>query len=118
MDCIRNQTAPMMISLTLLPTPCCLPPPRTARPAKLCEGLPHPDPIVETQSLAGVMAPDITYTHHLEVCRGGVFQHISTVYDKPAVPHVMKYKFTTFRHACMPTLKHIISMAQGHLQCK
>lgn len=32
---------------------------------------PHPDPIVETASLAGVVPPDITYKHHLEVRPAG-----------------------------------------------
>ncbi|KAG2496515.1 hypothetical protein HYH03_005339 [Edaphochlamys debaryana] len=35
-------------------------------PAKVTEGLPHPDPIVETASLASVAPPDITYQHHLQ----------------------------------------------------
>uniref|UniRef100_A0A7S3QMV8 Strawberry notch AAA domain-containing protein n=1 Tax=Dunaliella tertiolecta TaxID=3047 RepID=A0A7S3QMV8_DUNTE len=35
------------------------------RPAKVREGENHPDPIVESQSLAGVTPPDVTYKHHL-----------------------------------------------------
>ena len=34
----------------------------------MAEGLPHPDPIVESQTLASVIPPDITYKHHLQVC--------------------------------------------------
>lgn len=54
------------------------------RPAKLREGADHPDPIVESQSLAGVMPPDPTYAHHLhkevkKVCvRGSVMQSVDT----------------------------------------
>ena len=33
------------------------------------EGQPHPDPIVETATLASVTPPDITYAHHLQVGR-------------------------------------------------
>ncbi|GFR48197.1 hypothetical protein Agub_g10014, partial [Astrephomene gubernaculifera] len=36
------------------------------KPAKVEEGLPHPDPIVETASLASVKPPDISYQHHLQ----------------------------------------------------
>ncbi|GIM01409.1 hypothetical protein Vretimale_6229 [Volvox reticuliferus] len=36
------------------------------RPAKVTEGPPHPDAIVETASLASVTPPDITYKHHLQ----------------------------------------------------
>lgn len=31
-------------------------------------GHPHPDPIVETASLAGVSPPEPSYAHHLQVC--------------------------------------------------
>ena len=37
------------------------------RPAKVNEGRPHPDEIVESALLAHVSPPDITYKHHLEV---------------------------------------------------
>ena len=37
------------------------------RPAKVNEGQPHPDEIVESALLAHVSPPDITYKHHLEV---------------------------------------------------
>ncbi|GLC46902.1 hypothetical protein PLESTB_001282200 [Pleodorina starrii] len=36
------------------------------RPVKVTEGPPHPDPIVETASLASVTPPDISYKHHLQ----------------------------------------------------
>ncbi|GIL64960.1 hypothetical protein Vafri_18816 [Volvox africanus] len=36
------------------------------RPAKVTEGPPHPDAIVETASLASVTPPGITYKHHLQ----------------------------------------------------
>ncbi|GFR48741.1 hypothetical protein Agub_g10699, partial [Astrephomene gubernaculifera] len=36
------------------------------KPSKVSEGPPHPDPIVETASLASVAPPDITYKHHLQ----------------------------------------------------
>ncbi|BDA48430.1 probable protein strawberry notch homolog 1 [Coccomyxa sp. Obi] len=38
----------------------------TYRPAKLKEGCPHPDIIVESALLACVSPPDITYKHHLQ----------------------------------------------------
>lgn len=38
--------------------PCCL---QEYKPAKLAIGRPHPDPVVETASLAAVEPPDITY---------------------------------------------------------
>lgn len=43
-------------------------------PAKLAFGLPHPDPVVETASLASVEPPDITYELHLDdlVASGGL----------------------------------------------
>ena len=37
------------------------------RPARLVDGRPHPDPIVETASLAGVSPPEPQYLHHLQV---------------------------------------------------
>ena len=37
------------------------------RPAKLPYGAPHPDPVVETASLAAVEPPDVTYQLHLQV---------------------------------------------------
>jgi len=37
------------------------------RPARLVDGRPHPDPIVETASLAGVSPPEPKYQHHLQV---------------------------------------------------
>ena len=37
------------------------------RPAKVTEGCAHPDPIVETLSLASVIPPEATYQHHLQV---------------------------------------------------
>lgn len=37
------------------------------RPAKLPFGKPHPDPVVETASLAAVEPPDVTYELHLDV---------------------------------------------------
>ncbi|KAK9815308.1 hypothetical protein WJX72_001386 [[Myrmecia] bisecta] len=40
----------------------------TYRPAKLKEGLPHPDPIVETASLASMEPPEVKYRHHLQDC--------------------------------------------------
>lgn len=36
-------------------------------PKKLTEGTAHPDPVVETSSLASVTPPDIVYKHHLQV---------------------------------------------------
>ena len=36
------------------------------RPAKLGYGAPHPDPVVETASLAAVEPPDVTYELHLQ----------------------------------------------------
>ncbi|KXZ54936.1 hypothetical protein GPECTOR_3g106 [Gonium pectorale] len=36
------------------------------RPVKVKDGSDHPDPIVETASLASVTPPDITYEHHLQ----------------------------------------------------
>ncbi len=36
-------------------------------PAKLPFGLQHPDPVVETASLAAVEPPDVTYKLHMEV---------------------------------------------------
>lgn len=39
------------------------------RPAKLTEGLPHPDRIMESALLAAVSPPDLTYEHHLQVTR-------------------------------------------------
>jgi hypothetical protein len=45
-------------------------------PAKVKEGKPHPDPIVESATLASVVPPDITYTHHLQVT-AGVFLEVS-----------------------------------------
>ena len=41
--------------------------PGRCRPSKVQEGMPHPDPIVETASLASVQPPDIKYKHHLQV---------------------------------------------------
>lgn len=43
-------------------------------PAKLAFGVPHPDPVVETASLASVEPPDITYELHLDdlVASGGL----------------------------------------------
>lgn len=38
------------------------------RPAKVDEGVPHPDPIVETSSLSGVQPPDVKYKHHIADC--------------------------------------------------
>ena len=38
------------------------------RPAKLGFGAPHPDPVVETASLAAVEPPDVTYELHLQAC--------------------------------------------------
>ena len=37
------------------------------RPSKLHIGMPHPDPVVETASLAAVEPPDITYELHIHV---------------------------------------------------
>lgn len=37
------------------------------RPSKLSIGKPHPDPVVETASLAAVEPPDITYKLHIQV---------------------------------------------------
>ena len=37
------------------------------RPAKVNEGVPHPDEIVESALLAHVSPPDISYKHHLKV---------------------------------------------------
>ncbi len=37
------------------------------RPAKVNEGVPHPDEIVESALLAHVSPPDISYEHHLKV---------------------------------------------------
>lgn len=44
------------------------------QPAKLDFGKPHPDPVVETASLASVEPPDITYQLHLDdlVASGGL----------------------------------------------
>ena len=39
------------------------------RPAKLTEGTPHPDVIMESALLAAVAPPNITYEHHLQVTR-------------------------------------------------
>ena len=39
------------------------------QPGRVREGKPHPDPIVETASLAGVAPPEPTYLHHLHVGR-------------------------------------------------
>lgn len=36
------------------------------RRAAMVEGEPHPDPIVETSSLASIKAPQPTYSHHLQ----------------------------------------------------
>lgn len=36
-------------------------------PAKLPFGVQHPDPVVETASLAAVEPPDVTYELHLDV---------------------------------------------------
>ena len=36
------------------------------RPAKLALGCDHPDPVVETASLAAVEPPDVTYELHLD----------------------------------------------------
>lgn len=41
----------------------------TYTPARLAEGKPHPDVIVETASLASVKPPAVTYEHHLQVRR-------------------------------------------------
>ena len=38
------------------------------KPAWKVDGRPHPDPIVETASLAGVTPPEPKYQHHLQVC--------------------------------------------------
>ena len=41
-------------------------------PSKLRIGRPHPDPVVETSSLAAVQPPDVTYQVHLdELVQGG-----------------------------------------------
>lgn len=40
---------------------------RAHRPKKLREGKQHPDPVVETLSLAAVDPPDATYQHSLGV---------------------------------------------------
>lgn len=37
------------------------------RPAKVHDGVAHPDPIVETMSLASVIPPEATYEHRLQV---------------------------------------------------
>ena len=37
------------------------------QPSRVREGKDHPDPIVETSSLAGVTPPEPTYQHHLHV---------------------------------------------------
>jgi P-loop containing NTP hydrolase pore-1 len=44
------------------------------RPAKLDFGVPHPDPVVETASLASVEPPDISYRLQLDdlVASGGL----------------------------------------------
>ena len=39
------------------------------RPSKLHIGMPHPDPVVETASLAAVEPPDISYELHIHVRR-------------------------------------------------
>ena len=39
------------------------------RPKKLKEGKAHPDPVVETLSLAAVDPPPVTYQHALQVRR-------------------------------------------------
>ncbi len=44
--------------LRVLCTLCCA---QEYKPAKLLFGRPHPDPVVETASLAAVEPPDITY---------------------------------------------------------
>ncbi|KAK3282320.1 hypothetical protein CYMTET_9945 [Cymbomonas tetramitiformis] len=36
------------------------------QPAKLKDGLPHPDPVIESSSLASIEPPDIWYHHHLQ----------------------------------------------------
>lgn len=46
-------------------------------PKKVKEGVPHPDIIVETASLAAIDPPDPTYKHHLQVCNQ--FQCISAL---------------------------------------
>ena len=38
------------------------------RPARVMEGKPHPDPIVETACLANVLPPVPTYRHHIGPC--------------------------------------------------
>ena len=38
------------------------------RPARVTEGKPHPDPIVETACLANVLPPVPTYRHHIGPC--------------------------------------------------
>ena len=38
------------------------------RPARVTEGQPHPDPIVETACLANVLPPAPTYRHHISSC--------------------------------------------------
>jgi hypothetical protein len=40
------------------------------RPKKLKEGKAHPDPVVETLSLAAVDPPPVTYQHALQVRSG------------------------------------------------
>jgi hypothetical protein len=55
--------------------------PCAGRPAKVQEGLPHPDPIVETATLASVSPPDITYQHHLQVW------HTTRVYVRVRARH-------------------------------
>lgn len=36
------------------------------RPSKLSLGIDHPDPVVETASLAAVEPPDVTYVLHID----------------------------------------------------
>lgn len=48
------------------------------RPSKLKIGKPHPDPVVETASLAAVEPPDISYKLHLQVYSRANIKRIAT----------------------------------------
>ena len=80
--------------------------------AAMIEGKPHPDPIVETSSLASIRAPKQTYQHHLQVSLPlfGLSLDICQIMRKMALPAnypmVMKSAYNHLNSVlCIPHLQ-------------
>lgn len=74
------------------------------RPAKLREGKVHPDPIVETLSLAAVEPPDPNYQHTLQV--GALCQPSASCvpfYLRMVVVCMQTLWKSVTNHGCMPS---------------